>query len=240
MRVNHAVYTAVIAMLAALPVLAVTPSWSYINPSLSARGAGIHSACMMPAEANLSKLGMKGREGMSKETDAWSTTLQTVVESHLKLAGVELKPVLPADTNASDDELRQIVFRLQERYDGISVKIKSKPKAIGKSRYTLGDEVALLPCASGADVIVFVSGEGRVLTGGKKAFDWVLLGAGSPISSGGSLVLSMADAKSGEIVAFVRLSNAGKFLNDSERAYGKALDKQFRKMRLGASGSRGK
>ena len=45
----------------------------------------------------------------------------------------------------------------------------------------------------------------------------------------------MADAKTGEIVAFVRMNNTGQFVDDSEIAYGKALDKQFRKMKFGAN-----
>jgi hypothetical protein len=99
-------------------------------------------------------------------------------------------------------------------------------------RFTLGDEVALLPCDAKADVLVFVEGTGQVLTGGKKTMG-VLIGGAK--ASTAHLSLAMADAKTGEILAFVRMNNAEKFVQDSEKAYGKALDKQFRKMKIGAN-----
>jgi hypothetical protein len=188
----------------------------------------------MPVEGKLSKLGMKGHEGMAKESDAWSTTLQNIVESHLKLAGVTLLPAMDeSGSGASNDELSQVLLHLQEQYDGIADKINKRPKDIGKSRFTLGDDVALLPCAAKSDVLVFVQGEGEVLTGGKKTFG--LFVPGQPASSTSSLVLTIADSKTGEILAYARLMNDGKFVNDSEKAYGGALDKQFKKMRVGTT-----
>lgn len=218
-------------LLLSVSALANTPSWSYENPRIYSGEAPIRTACMMPAEGKLSKLGMKGKEGMSKESDAWSTDLQNIVSSHLKLAGVALLDAPgSADGGASADELNQVLLQVQGKYDGISSTIDKKPKDIGKSRFTLGDDVALLPCTAKADVLVFVEGQGQVLTGGKQAFGILI---GGPKDSMATLILTMADAKTGEILAFVRLVNADKFVNDSEKAFGGALDKQFKKMRLG-------
>lgn len=221
-----------VVLLFSVGASASTPSWSYENPNIRAGEIQIRSACMMPAEGKLSKLGMKGHEGMSKASDAWSTELQNIVESHLKLAGIELVPLAGTfDSSASDDEMKQLVLQLQGKYDEIHGQIERKPKDIRKSRFTLGDEVALLPCDAKADVLVFVEGTGQVLTGGKKAMG-LLVG---PSNSTAHLSLAMADAKTGEILAFVRMDNGGKFVHDSEKAYGKALDKQFRKMKIGAN-----
>jgi len=228
----------VVAMLFSVNAAAATSSWSYEHPKVTSGEVQIRTACMMPVEGKLSKLGMKGREGMTKEAETWSTTLQSVVESHLKLAGVSLIAAPgTSDSNASDEELRQLQLRLQEKYDGISAQIESKPKEIGKSRYTLGDEVALLPCTAKADVLIFVGGQGQVLTGGKATFGFLVAG---PSSSMAHLALTMVDAKSGEILAFVRMDNAGNFVADSEKAYGKALDKQFNKMKIGTTGNSAK
>jgi len=230
---NRVCSTIMVALLLSVNAFAKTPSWSYENPRIGAGEVQIRTACMMPAEGKLSKLGMKGREGMSKESDAWSTQLQTVVESHLKLAGVEVVASVGAsESGASDDELNQVVLRLQGKYDEIHGQIEKKPKDIGKSRFTLGDEVALLPCDAKADVLVFVEGTGQVLTGGKKAMGALI---GGPSASMAHLSLAMADAKTGEILAFARMNNFEKFVDDSEKAYGKALDKQFRKMKIGAN-----
>jgi hypothetical protein len=188
---------------------------------------------MMPAQGKLSKVGMKGGEGMTKESDNWSSSLQSVVERHLQDAGVLVHPALSAlSSGASDDELRQILLQLQEKYDGIAAQINRKPKDIGKSRFTLGDDVALLPCSAKSDVLVFVEGEGQVLTGGKKTMGVIFGGA---TASTAALILTMADAKTGEILAYVRMANAEQFLSDSEKAYGSALDKQFKKMRIGTT-----
>ena len=47
----------------------------------------------------------------------------------------------------------------------------------------------------------------------------------------------MADAKTGEIIAFSRMSNAesfgDKFVDQTEEVYGKALNKQFERLRIG-------
>ena len=187
---------------------------------------------MMPAEGKLSKLGMKGREGMSKESEAWSTELQSIVETHLKSAEVNVVSASAAASGAaSDDELRQVLLQIQGKYNSIAAQIDKKPKDIGKSRFTLGDDVALLPCTANADVLVFVEGQGQVLTGGKQAFGILLAG---PKDSLATLILTMADAKTGEILGFARMVNADKFVKDSEKAFGKSLDKQFKKMRIGA------
>jgi hypothetical protein len=230
-RVNLAI---LLAVLFSIRAFAYTPSWSYENPKIGTGEIKVRTACMMPAEGTLSKLGMKGREGMSKESEQWSTQLQNVVESHLKLAGIELVlAVGTSDGGASDAELNQLVLRLQGKYDEIHDQIEKKPKDIGKSRFTLGDEVALLPCDANSDVLIFTEGTGQVLTGGKKAMGR-LFGVGARDSMA-HLSLAMADAKTGEILAFVRMNNDGKFVDDSEKAYGKALDKQFGKMKIGTN-----
>ena len=240
MKLNHWLFPAILlSALCVLPARATTGSWSYEHPKVKSGEFAIHSACMIPAEGKLSKLGVKGREGMAKQSDDWSTSLQNVVEAHLKSAGVLLMPATSTgESGASDDEVHQVVLQIQQKYDEVAAKLNSKPKDIGKSRYTLGDQVTLLPCAAKSDVLVFVEGEGQVLTGGKKAMGMLIGGAAN---SGATLILTMADAKTGEILTFARFVNITgvgsdeKFMDDTEKAYGKALDKQLAKMKAGQS-----
>jgi hypothetical protein len=216
--------------------LAATPGWTFMNPKLAAGEVEIHKACVMPAEGKLTKLGMKGKEGMSKESDAWSAALQTVVETHLHTSGVEILPSgMSQPELEKNDELRQVVLRLQAKYDSISAQLAKHPKDTRKGRFTVGDEVALLPCTANADTLVYVYGQGQVLTGGKKAFGALIAG---PSASTASLTLSLVDAKSGDVLAYMHLSNAEKFVNDSEKAYGKRLDKLFSKMKIGSTGEK--
>lgn len=78
-----------------------------------------------------------------------------------------------------------------------------------------------------------MEGQGSELTGRRKTFGLL---TGTPSTPMASLVLTLADAKTGEILAFVRLFNNGAFVNDSDKAYGHALDKQFRKIGMGTGG----
>lgn len=210
---------------------AVTGGRSYESPKLTSGEFRIRSACMMPAEGKLVKLGMKGGEGMTRESDAWSSTLQTVVESHLKSAGVQiLSAADPLNSGASEDELHQLLLEVHDKYQSEAAQIDKDPKDLRKARYTLGDGVAQLPCAATSDVLVFAEGQGSELTGGRKTFGLL---TGTPSTPMAWLVLTLADAKTGEVLAFVRLFNNGAFVNDSEKAYGHALDKQFRKIGIG-------
>jgi hypothetical protein len=223
--------TVALALLVSSIAWAATPGVFYMQPKLTDGEVQIHKACVMPAEGKLSKVGMKGQEGMSKESEAWSSVLQTVAESHLKQAGVQILPsgMLPQDLE-KNDELQQTVLKLQAKYDSILTQLDKHPKDTRKARYTLGDEVALLPCTAEADTLVYVHGQGRVLTGGKQAFGILVAG---PSSSTAFMTLSLVDAKSGEILAYMRLLNAGKFVKDSDKAYGKRLDKMFKQMKIG-------
>jgi curli biogenesis system outer membrane secretion channel CsgG len=215
---------------------ATTPSWSYENRKVTDGEFPIRTACMMPVEGKLSKVTMKGGAGMSKESDNWTTTLENMVEAHLKTAGVQIFQANdPLASGASDDEIQQVILQLNQKYGDIAKTLNKKPKDIGKSRYTIGDEAALLPCAAKADVLVFVEGEGQVTSGGKKAMGMLVTTQSN--TSYATLILTMADAKTGEIIAFSRMSNAEsfgeKFVDQTEEVYGKALNKQFERLRIG-------
>lgn len=219
----------------AVHAFAITPSWSYESPKVTSGEFPIRNVCMMPTEAKLSKSTMKGGQSMSNESDNWTTALETMVETHFKTAGVQVQQATDVLTSgASDDEVHQVVLQLNQKYGDIATQLNRHPKDIGKSRYTLGDSVALLPCSVKSDVLVFVQGEGQVTSGGRKAMGMLVAGANTSYAT---LVLTIADAKTGDIVAFARLSNAesfgDKFVDQTESVYGKALDKQFERLRIG-------
>lgn len=211
--------------------VAVTSSRSYTNPKLASGEVTVTRVCVMPAEGELNRVGMKGREGMSKESETWSTQLQEIVENQLKEIGVTITStgMSTADMEA-DDKLRQTVLQIQQKYDSVATQMDRKMKDVKKARYTLGDEVALLPCSANSDALAFVHGQGNVLTGGKKAFGILVGGAKQ---STASLRVTFVDAKSGDVLAYAFFFNNGKFEEDSEAAYGKKLGKEFRKIGIG-------
>jgi hypothetical protein len=215
---------------------ATTPSWSYESPKVTSGEFRIRNVCMMPAEGKLSRVTMKGGEGMSNESDNWTAALQNMVEAHLKTASVQIAQATDAmASGASDEEIRQVISQLNQKHQDVANQLNRHPKDIRNSRFTLGDDAALIPCAAKSDVLVFVQGEGHVTSGGKKAMG-MLVGGSSNVSFA-TLVLTMADAKTGEILVFARLSNAEsfgeKFVDQTESVYGKALDKQFERLRIG-------
>ena len=234
MKPRFTLISLALAAVLAAPAFGVTSSRSYENPRVTQGAFPIRRACMMPAEGKLTKIGMKGSEGMTKEAEEWNAALQNLVEGHLKSAGIELQSAANAGTSsASDDEIRQVILQLEQKYNEISTQINRHPKDIAKSRFTLGDEVSLLPCAATSDVVVFVRGEGQTVTEGKATMTF-LVGGALPSAV---LVLTMADAKTGEILACVRLFHVEhfgeKFIADADKVFGNGLEKQFKRLRIG-------
>lgn len=224
--------TALFLILAAATTLAATFSNSYTSSKLASGQVTVANVCVMPAQGQLSRVGMKGREGMSEESDTWGTQLQSVVENHLKEIGAKVTSKgMSSSELETNDKLRQLVLQVQQKFDTVASQMNLKPKDIKKERYTIGDEVALLPCSANSDALAFVEGTGSVLTGGKKAFGVLVAG---PSRSDASLRITFVDAKSGDVLAYTFLyNNNGKFEQDVEAAYGKRLGKEFQKIGIG-------
>jgi len=207
-------------------------SGAVINQKLAAGEKTIQNVCLMPIEAEWAKVGIKGTEGMTKEAEAWTTRMRDVVVKAISGQGVEVasETYTPVELQANE-KLREVLLQLQQKYDSVAAQLNKKPNDIKKGRYSLGDEVTLLPCAAKADALVFTHSQGHILTGGKKAFGVLVAGASR---STAELRLTMVDAKSGEALAYTRIRSAGdKFRNDPDKAYSKGLTKELQKMQLG-------
>jgi hypothetical protein len=121
------------------------------------------------------------------------------------------------------------VLQVQKSYEGVATQLEKHPKDIKKDRFSLGDEVAILPCSAKSDALVFFHAEGDVLTAGKKAFGLLVA---TPEEA--NLRLSFVDAKSGEVLALIRIQREGdRFEKNPEKAYGKALDRELKKIKIG-------
>lgn len=193
----------------------------------------IHSACMMPPEGHLTRIGVKGTEGMTKESDAWAGALENLVESHLKSADIAIHSATdPLSSGASDDDIRGAIFQIQQKLDSLSRLMDKKPGRIAKSAYTLGDQVGMLPCSENSDILVFVQGVGQVLTEGRASMTFLI---GGP-SENALVLVTMADAKTGEIVGLIQIyPDSGGFLDNAEAAFGEGLDKQLSIMNIGSA-----
>ncbi len=177
-----------------------TPSaaWSASQQKLRTHKFPVHSACMMPPAARIVQFGFKGSRDLQQESDLWAATLEAFVETHLKAADIATTPAFAAlSSGASEDNIRQVLLQIDEKFSSISKQLDKKPREIEKSAYTLGDQVAMLPCSATSDLLVFVRGS-------------------SDIREGSVLMVTMADAKSGEILAFMRFNNVDPSLQDPE------------------------
>ena len=223
-----------VAASTALPLnLPITSSWA--QRKITSGKFPIHSACMMPPQANLTRIGMKGAEGMSKESESWATALGDMVESHLKSDGIAISSAVdPLSSGASGDEIRNVISQIQQKFSSVSPLIRKKPGGIGKSAYTLGDQVGMLPCSENSEILVFVQGVGQVVTQGRSTMTLLVGGPGEDAV----LLVTIADAKTGEIVGFIQVYPGDASLLDADGAFGQKLYQQFAEMNIGSARKR--
>lgn len=210
---------------------ASTRGREYVNPKLKSKERPVRTAVILPAQMELTRLGMKGTEGMTKESEALAEALTGMLVKQLRDRGVDvLASPFTEEALKQNEDLRAAVARVQAKYDGLSTQLHKKPKDVAKGRFTLGDEVADLVPAARADTLVFVRGRGTVLTGGKKAFGILVAGAKS---SSLRCYVTLVDSKSGEVLSLVDLMTLGEYLEKPEKAMEKPMTKCFKKIPLG-------
>lgn len=213
--------------------LPITSSWA--QRKITSGKFPIHSACMMPPQANLTRIGLKGAEGMSKESETWATALEDMVEFHLKSDGIAIGSAInPLSSGASDDEIRSVVSQIQQKFSSVLPLMRKKPGGVVKSVYTLGDQVGMLPCSENSEILVFVQGVGQVVTQGRSTMTLLV---GGP-DEDAVLLVTIADAKTGEIVGFIQVYPNDASLMDAESAFGQKLYQQLADMNIGSARKR--
>lgn len=207
-----------------------TQSWT--QRKVSSGKFPIRSACMMPPQGHLTRVGMKSAEGMSKESEIWARALEVMIESHLKSDGIAIDSATDAlSSGASDDEIGSVISQIQQKFSAVLPLIEKDPGHISKSAYTLGDQVGMLPCSEKSDILVFVQGAGQVLTENRATVTFLV---GGP-AEGAVVLVTMADAKTGEIIGFLRMYPDGDFLNAPEDAFRERLDTELKIMNIGSA-----
>jgi len=141
--------------------------------------------------------------------------LAPVIAEALKHKGCEVDDhTVTVESLAQDADLRYIVDDLQKQYDSQVGMMMKKSKDVRKGRFTMGDAVAKLPAGEKVDGLLFVRAEGQVLTGGKKAFGWLVTGQ---VYDTVQVTLGLVDSKTGEVLYFAKpimLKNMAKDPNE--------------------------
>ena len=222
------------AMLVCASGLNAIAESSWAQPKVPSGRFPIRKVCLMPAETEMDKLGVKTTEKMTKDSDDWAVALRVLIEAHLKTVGIGFDSATdPAASGASDNDIQQAIDQIQEKYNALSGELNKKPRAIGKGAYTLGDQVAMLPCAATSDVLVFIRGEGVIPTPGRAGMAAL---AGGILEQGAIVTIAFADAKTGEILAMIRFRNVGDFLGQNqEDAFSAPLDAGLADINLGSA-----
>jgi hypothetical protein len=227
MRKNWSVFLGVLAFAQA------AGASEYMHPSLTSKSVSLQRLGIMPAHIEIAKSGVKGKESMTKESEAVAEEINQLVKKVLSSRGFAVldDPVrVPEASGSGDaaDERRTTVARLQGRFDTLAPQLLSKPKEVTKGRYSLGDEVAGM-AAETADGLVFVSGAG-VVTTASKAF---LMG--TRLGSALLCHVIVMDAKTGDIlfVAKVDATPLSRDITVAAADLEKPLAKSFEKLPLG-------
>jgi hypothetical protein len=169
---------------------------------------------------------------MTKESEAWAKALEALVESHLKYDGIAIDLATnPLSSGASGEEIRGVISQVQEKFNTLSPLIHKNPGRVAKSAYTLGDQVGMLPCSEKSDILVFVQGQGQVLTDNRAGMTMLV---GGP-AEGALVLVAMADAKTGEIVGLIQIYPGDGFLDSAEGACGEKLENELAIMNIGSA-----
>lgn len=216
---------------AALMLLFTHPSFAQqLHPKLVKKEKTIRNVLILPAKVGLTKSGMKGSEGMLKESDQVAGELPKLVVTALEKKGYTVQ-VAPSDSPALDEssDLKFAFSDIQNRYDVLGQQLFRKQKDVKKGRFTLGDEVSKVNPDGKADTLVFIRAAGKKNTGGKKALG-VLLTNPFMIVDVMTVSISLVDAQSGEVLAITQTTGVGDFVNKTEKSLAKRIEKALQKL----------
>ena len=224
-----------LALMIGMAAISATAS---INRSIrtkrDASAGPIERVCLVSLDTQLERFGMKGMEPMPKETGEWTAKLKDTLIQAASGAGWKMAGDF-TELDTVGEDARDSVVKVKQRYDTVAVQLNKKPGKIAKGRYTLGDEVALLPCSASADSLLFVSASGVVKTGGRQAFSMIIWGGVPGAMANYALRIAFVDAKTGEVTALTRIVlTGGKFGEDPAKVLTKRLIEEFKKTGSGA------
>lgn len=204
-----------------------------INARFEASKTSIRKVCLLAPEATLTRIGMKGGEAMVQETAEWTAKLNEMVRGAFVDRGV----VIVADyySDSVKGPVSEAMVQIRRKYDTISSQMRKKQEDVRPGRYSLGDEVALLPCTKQADTLAFITATGVLQTQSNKVSAVITGGILGFAAVRSDLWLCLVNANSGDVDGLGHLELIGKdtFAIDPEEVYGKHLRRQMAKMHVG-------
>lgn len=201
-----------------------------LHPKLKSKEKVIRQALILPPKVELSKQGMKGAEGMLKESEEVAARLSQVVAKEIGRKNIKtLDSPFTDAALAENQEMKYALADLQTRYDELLPKLRKNSKDVKQGRFTLGDAVASLNPGGSADVLVLVRASGASLTKGKTTFGLLVGGA---TMSEMAVSLALIDARTGEVLYFAKFYVQGNFLKEqnTDRVIGEPVARALGKL----------
>jgi hypothetical protein len=201
----------------------------FLHPKISKKETTVRNVVIMPAKVEVVRDSMKGPEGMAAESEELSARVEKMVGEVLsKQKHITTLSAPPPSSAEGNSQAKYNVADFQTKFNDLLPKIMKKRSDVKKGRFTMGDEVLNLNLEKSADAIVFIRGQGKKLTSGKKTFQ-ILVG-GMPAYL--RLMIGIVDARNGEVLLYTDPIFAGDPTTAVDRLR-KALEKGFKKLPAG-------
>jgi hypothetical protein len=218
-----------VLMAVACLIFTATAIAQFEHPDFKSGKKHIQTVVLMPVQAEVNRLSMKGPEPMVEESRRVEKDLTPVIVEVLTKLGCKVNDSAASpEAIEKDPELKYVIDDLQKQFDSEMALLVKKSKDVRKGRFTLGDSVTKLPAGDGVDAILFVRASGQVLTGGKKAFGLLI---GGPAFDMVAINVGVVDAKNGDVLYFAKpfmLKNLAKDPGDTKSGIEKSF-KNFAK-----------
>jgi hypothetical protein len=215
-------------LLAVSTISVVVAQYPDVHPRLKGGQVIIHKALLLPAQLTFAKVSMKGAQGMTDESDKLAVELNQAIAGELKLRGVDFLP--DAQSVAKTDTQRYAIADLQARYDNLRNQLHRRHMQVDVGKFSMGDGIAAFAPAKGADAMVFVRGDATLMTPDKRMFS---LAIGQYWFTEGLLAdIAMVDARTGDVLAYVRILRHGNMTKDQSDRLTHSLRMAFRDVPL--------
>ena len=199
-------------VLATLALSLTAQAAQFEHPDLKSGKTLVRSVLILPPQVKVTKAGVKGQEPLIEESQQLEAALTGIVAKVLEEKGCKVleNPFAPAGLE-KDPDLKYALADIQGRFDALREQLNRKPKDVRTGRFTLGDEVSKFNPGAAADALVFIRGEGVLLTGGKVVFS-ALAGGRARAQMQIKLNIAVVDARSGAILYYGDPTVLGSFL----------------------------
>lgn len=164
----------------------------YILQEVATGQRVIHSVTLLPSEIQRTVGNFRQREIGPEEMPEQLRELDSIAPNAMCSKGWQVdERTLTPEALHNNAKVQTLVELLRTRHDNLLTQISNRPKDVSKARYSLGEDVAALGLAGRTDALVFAKISSQANT-------WAV-----------SMVISLVDPSSGEVLAHVQSSWGG-------------------------------